>query len=241
MVIAASTSRPGSLDPSPPNPTLPNQGGAEVAPTSATETAGASGTASHSNPEPPITVGIEPALPPALHMTMAADDGPSGPNDAAGHRTTRGRRRGGPSAIADRSRPTATGTAATGGTRHPTHGRGFCSVRRSLAAQMLTGASLGQDRNKRADGSASELLPASVHDVPHGVRRHAGELDDQPIDEFLRGAGLIIRSRLHVNNPLAEVELATASPKRGWMLPAPPRGAPRRAGFARWSRGSGGA
>ena len=62
---------------------------------------------------------------------------------------------------------------------------------------MLAGASLGQDRNERADGSACELPPAGVHDVPHGLRRHAGELADQPIDEFLHGAGLIIRSRLH--------------------------------------------
>ena len=77
---------------------------------------------------------------------------------------------------------------------------GSCSVR-SLAAQMVTGASLDQDRNERADGSTGELCPGSVHDVPHRVRRHPRELTDQPIDEFRRGAGLIIRSRFHVINP----------------------------------------
>ena len=35
------------------------------------------------------------------------------------------------------------------------------------------------------------------------------------------------------SSPLAEVEAVTASPKRGWMLPVPPRGAPRTAGFPR--------
>jgi len=59
---------------------------------------------------------------------------------------------------------------------------------------MLTGVSFGQDGNERADGSALELLPAGVHDVLHGVRWHAGELADQPIDEFLHGAGFVIRS-----------------------------------------------
>ena len=93
------------------------------------------------------------------------------------------------------------------GTRHPPTAADSCSVRGSLAAQMLTGASLGQDRNKRADGSAGELLPGSVHDVPHRFRLHPGELADQPVDEFLHGAGLIIRSRFHVINPHSEARM----------------------------------
>src|SRR5664279_6178722 len=99
-----------------------------------------SGTDSH-NPTAPIAAGIETAAALALHITMAV------PGATRRGRSPSDQKRAGAVGDPFRRRPTTAGAAATV-ERHPTQGRGLCSVRGSLAAQLLAGASLGQDRNE---------------------------------------------------------------------------------------------